>query len=163
MTKRSDVVRRKYSAVSLPPMRGYVLTSMFSEWESEGVAIDRFPIVGVSVCTEETWSIRGEGKFDQNCPVPDSELLAAGYHPVSAYTSIVPVVLFDPFAWAPEDGDEAEQPTLVHITECEIEFQHPKTVWCTWPESEDDSRLAAVANRMRSALLAERAKKRPGS
>jgi hypothetical protein len=158
MARTHYIVRRTYGAVTPPPVRGYVLTAGTTDDPEAplGVAVDRFPIVGITPCTAARWVKRlseGKGWAEDEVPMSSAELRADGYAPERVDTEIVPVILFEPFAACVDDSSVPEDVVMLPITECDVAAQTHAVVWCRWPEAEDASRLAPVADRLRRKHL----------
>lgn len=143
------VIRRQYSAIAPPPIRGYVLVGT-PDGETEEMSIDRFAILAVSVCNESTWHRRDQ-ELDQ-CktearPYSAQQLAEQGFRPSSSLSSLVPVILLSTFRGEPDADADVEEPSLVLVTECDLAPY--RVIWCTWPEAEDEQRLEPAVRRFR--------------
>lgn len=149
------VVRRRYSSVTPPPLRGFVLHAIGTDDPDtpDAVHVDRFPILGIATCTETRWFKREDNfknAIEELKPIPDSKLLDDGYHPKSEWTSVVPVILYNAFYGEPDDDHPAHGQDLVLLTETDMDMHATVVVWCTWDERDDEQRLEQEIRRLRA-------------
>jgi hypothetical protein len=149
------VVRRRYSAISPPPLRGFVLAAVTASDDHgrQWIEVEQFSIVGVATCTESRWTKhereRGEHLTEQR-PLTPEELRDQGYGPDTEGTSIVPVLFTDADGGPPHEHGREEDVLPVLLPESDVaEFQTCEVVWRRWDAREDERRLAQVETRLR--------------